>query len=268
MRTGNGGRKWRVRGGTAVLCLLAPLAAAAAPVLDLPQYPEIDREALERYAGRTLNTQESRARAAGELGCVHYCALVGRAFARIAVAAREQGEPAGGPLHWEMVVTTTRGEAALSLPGGHLLISERMIAELHLTEAEVAFILAHETAHVLLQHEAQALDFLQATLMPRGVRRSVWDLYAELDYDTGALLRLQSLMQQSELDADFAGMLLGAQAGYDPAAMLSALSKLAAAEQRRAGIVQTHPAWAQRLAAAKKALPMAERLYEVTTAGH
>ncbi|HEY4375124.1 MAG TPA: M48 family metalloprotease [Burkholderiales bacterium] len=258
---------WRV--GMSLLCLLAlPVLARAAPVLDLPQYSAIDRDALERYAGRTLNRQESRARAAGELGCVRYCAMIGRAFARISRAAREQGEPAGGPVHWEMVITTTRGEAALSLPGGHLLISEGMIAELRLTEAEVAFILAHEAAHVLLQHEAQALDFLQATMTPRGVRRSVWDLYAELDYDTGALLRLQSLMQQSELDADFAGMLLGAQAGYDPAAMISALSKLAAGEQRRAGIVRTHPAWVQRLAAAKKALPMAGRLFDVTTAGH
>lgn len=253
------------RASLRALCLLWPGLVCAGPVLDLPQYPEIDRAALERYAGRTLDKQEAQARAAGELGCVRYCRLLGQAFGRIAAAASEQGDPAGGPLNWSMVVTTTRGEAALSLPGGHVLISEDMIRDLKLSEAEVALILAHETAHVLLQHEAQALDFLQATLTPR-VRRSVWDLYAEMDYNAGALLRLQSLMQQSELDADFAGMLLGAQAGYEPAAMLSALAKLAAGEQKRAGIVQTHPAWAQRLAAARKALPMASRLFEVTTA--
>jgi len=250
-------------------CLAAlPLLCRAGPLLDLPQYPEIDRVALERYATRTLAQREVRARAAGELGCVRYCTMIARAFARVAAAARAQGELPGGPVKWQLVVTTTRGEAALSLPGGHVLVSEDMIAELRLSEAEVAFIIAHETAHLLLQHEAQALDFLQATLMPRGLHRSVWDLYAELDYDAGALLRLQSLMQQSELDADYAGLLLGAQAGYPPAAMLSALSKIAASEQQRAGIVQTHPAMARRLAQISKAMPMAERLLEVGVARH
>jgi Zn-dependent protease with chaperone function len=250
-------------------CLAAlPILCAAGPVLDLPQYPEIDRVALERYATRTLARREVQARAAGELGCVRYCAMIERAFARVAAVARAQGELPGGPVQWQLVVTTTRGEAALSLPGGHVLVSEDMIAELHLSEAELAFIIAHETAHLLLQHEAQALDFLQATLLPRGLHRSVWDLYAELDYDAGALLRLQSLMQQSELDADYAGLLLGAQAGYAPAAMSSALAKIAASEQKRAGIVQTHPAMAQRLAQIGRAMPMAERLLEVTTAQH
>ncbi|HEX4326625.1 MAG TPA: M48 family metalloprotease [Burkholderiales bacterium] len=248
--------------------LALPALCAAGPVLDLPQYPEIDRAALERYAGRTLDRRESQARAAGELGCVRYCAMMQRAFARVTAAARAQGELPGGPVRWQLVVTTTRGEAALSLPGGHVLVSEDMIAELHLSEAELAFIIAHESAHLLLQHEAQALDFLQATLLPRGLHRTVWDLYAELDYDAGALLRLQGLMQQSELDADYAGLLLGAQAGYPPASMVSALSKIAASEQKRAGIVQTHPAMAQRLAQIKKALPMAERLHDVSLAGH
>jgi len=87
-----------------------------------------------------------------------------------------------------------------------------MIASLRLTEAEVAFIIAHEVAHVLLQHEAECLDYLQATLLPHGVRRTVRDLYAEMDYDAGALLSMESVMQRGEMEADYAGMLLGAQA--------------------------------------------------------
>jgi Zn-dependent protease with chaperone function len=251
-----------------VLALWAlALPAPAEPLLDLPRYPQIDRAALERHAARTLATRLNQARDAGELGCLRYCEMIAHAFARISAAAREQGEPEGGAVQWRLVVTTTRGEAALSLPGGAIIVSEDMIASLGLSEAELGFILAHEVAHVLMQHEAEALEFLQATLMPRGLSRSVWDLYAELDYNTGALLRLESLMQRGELEADYAGLLIGAQAGYAPAGMLSALAKIAGGEQARSGIVNTHPLMAARLARVRTFLPVAERLVELRAAG-
>jgi Zn-dependent protease with chaperone function len=245
-----------------LLALLLPCCCCAAPLIDLPQYPQIDERALERYALRTLAAREDQARSAGELGCVRYCDLLARAFARVAAAAREQGDAARA-IPWHLVVVTSRGEAALSLPGGHIVISEDMIGRLHLSEAEVAFVMAHEAAHILLGHEAETLDYLQATLLPHGVARSVWDLYAELDYDAGALLRLESVMQRAEMEADFAGMLLGAQAGYEPTQMLSALKKIDAGSGRGGGIIHTHPAMLLRLQHLSGVLPMAERVLEV-----
>ena len=250
MRTG-GRIKDALRAGALATMLALPCAAPVAragPVIDLPHYPQIDRVALERHAARTLARREAQARAAGELGCVRYCAMFERVFGKVTAAAREQGEPEGGAIAWRLVVTTTRGEAALSLPGGVVLVSEDMITSLALDETELAFILSHEVAHVLMQHEAEALEFLQATITPRGLTRSVWDLYAELDYNAAALLRLESLMQQGELEADYGGLLLGAQAGYAPAAMTGALVKMAAVEIRRRAVVTTHPVMAERLA--------------------
>lgn len=249
------------------MLLLGPPGLRAEPLLDLPRYAQIDRAALERYAARTVGRRVAQAEKAGELGCLRYCEMIARAFARVSAVAREQGEPEGGALQWRLVVTTSRGEAALSLPGGYVLVSEDMIASLNLSEAELAFILSHEVAHVLMQHEAEALEFLQATLTPRGLTRSVFDLYAELDYNAAALLRIESLMQNGELEADYAGLLLGTQAGYPPPAMLSALAKMAAGEQRRAGIVNTHPVMAARLARLQNALPVAERLAQSRAAG-
>ena len=256
------------RSGLFALAVLAggmgtPAPLRAEPVMDLPRYPQIERAALERYAARTLATRTAQARNAGELGCRDHCAMIARVFERVAGAAREQGEPDGGAVQWRLIVTTTPGEAALSLPGGHVLISEDMIAALGLSEAELAFVLAHEVAHVLMQHEAEALDYLQATLTPRGLRRSVWDLYAELDFNAAALLRIESLMQQGELEADYAGLLLGAQAGYAPAEMLGALAKMAAAEQRRSRVVNTHPQMVERMARLQGFLPVAERLAQL-----
>ena len=256
---GNGSR----RGWWLAWCaLLLPAFCCAGPLLDLPQYPQIDAAALQRFAARTLAKQEARARAAGELGCVRHCEMLARAFTRVTSAAREQGGAAGA-VAWQLVVTTTRGEAALSLPGGYIVISEDMVDSLQLSEAEVAFVIAHEAAHILLQHEAETLDYLQATLLPHQVKRTVWDLYAELDYDAGALLRLESLMQRGELEADFAGLLLGAQAGYSPQGMRGALQKIAAGDGARSGIVATHPAMARRLAQLARVMPIAERLAEL-----
>lgn len=244
------------------LALGLPDPCAAAPLIDLPQYPQIDSAALERHAQRTYARQEAQARAAGELGCVRDCAMLARVFERVVVAARQEGAEARA-VPWRLTVVTTPGEAALSLPGGQIVISEHLITSLQLSEAETAFILAHEVAHVLLKHEAEVLDYLQATLTPRGLQRSVWDLYAELDYSAAALLRLESLMQRGELEADFAGLLLGVQAGYAPADMAGALTKMAAGETRRGAMVQTHPAMARRLEQQARLLPVAERLREV-----
>lgn len=248
---------------TAALLALVAGSARAAPLLDLPQYPQIDQQALERYAGLTVEKREAKARAAGELGCVSYCEMLARVYARVTRAAREQGGAAQA-IRWHLLVTTTRGEAAMSLPGGYIVISEDMIASLGLTEAEVAFIIAHEAAHVLLQHEAECLDYLQATLLPHGVRRTVRDLYAEMDYDAGALLRMESVMQRGEMEADYAGMLLGAQAGYAPAHMLGALAKLDAGSAK-GGIVRTHPAMLQRMQRLASVLPTAERVLAVAS---
>lgn len=241
---------------------LLPCACLAAPLIDLPQYPQIDQAALDRYALRTLARREEQARAAGELGCVRYCDLLSRAFARVTAAAREQGDAARA-IPWHLVVTTSRGESALSLPGGHIVISEDMISRLGLNEAEVAFLIAHEAAHILLRHEAECLDYLQATLLPHDVRRTVWDLYAELDYDAGALLRIESVMQRGEMEADFAGMLLGAQAGYAPRQMLTALHKLDAGTHHGDAIVHTHPEMQQRLQHLAGVLPIADRVLQI-----
>jgi len=103
----------------AVMGLLLALRAGAAPLLDLPQYPQIDQHALERYAHLTVEKREAQARAAGELGCLRYCEMLTRAYTRVTRAAREQGEAADA-IRWRLIVTTTRGEAAMSLPGGYV----------------------------------------------------------------------------------------------------------------------------------------------------
>ncbi len=248
-----------------LLGLLVPCCCVgAAPLIDLPQFPQIDEAT--RSSATPFRTLAARRRAGARRRRTGLRALLRRCSSGCSrgspAAAREQGEAARA-IPWNLVVTTTRGESAMSLPGGHIVISEDMISRLGLSEAEVAFVIAHEAAHLLLGHEAETLDYLQATLLPHGVKRTVWDLYAELDYDAGAMLRIESVMQQTEMEADYAGMLLGARAGYAPAQMLSALKKIDAGARRGNAIVHTHPAMLQRLQQLAKLLPIAEREREV-----
>ena len=70
-------------------------------------------------------------------------------------------------------------------------------------------------------------------------------------------------MQRGEMEADYAGMLIGAQAGYAPARMLSALKKIGASGKRGSAIVSTHPTMLIRLQRLSRVLPMAERVLEV-----
>lgn len=154
------------------------------------------------------------------------------------------------------------------MPGGRILLSEGLIAEMSLGEAEIAFVLAHEVAHVLLQHERQTLALAQAMVQPRGLTRSVEDLYFQMGYDLGLLLELEPLLKASEMEADQAALLLGAMAGYRPEHLLGFLRKLAVSERGGDTLIATHPDGPARLAALRAALPLAQGIWRRYGHGH
>ena len=150
---------------------------------------------------------------------------------------------------------------AFAIPGGGIFITTRMLAFLE-TEAELAWVLGHEIAHVDLRH---CIERLQYELFARKV---VGDLATLVSLARELLL--VGFSEQQEHEADAHGVLLATKAGYDPLAGLSAserLVKQVAEEKRRlaeekptlmseeiAGALwealkqyfETHPPWAGR----------------------
>ena len=91
--------------------------------------------------------------------------------------------------------------------GRHIFISDGM-ANLAGTDDELAFALAHELAHAVLEHRSQP-----DVVGPRGA-------------SNGAISMRRGLSLSSEADADRMGLYLVARAGFDPARAVEFLTRL------------------------------------------
>lgn len=203
----------------------------------------------------------ARAEALGQRGCRRHCAPLRLAFERLLPLARLQSEHAQHA-DWRLeVLVDLPGVEAQAQPDGLLLVSEAFIERRGLAPAELAFVLAHEMAHVILEHERQALSYARL-LLPRQVARSVRDMYVEIDHNFALLKAMEPVLQQGELEADELGLLLAAAAGYAPQAQLRFLEREAQSSPAGQGLVNSHPGAAERLAALRARLPLAQRLYE------
>ncbi|MDP4021585.1 M48 family metalloprotease [Methylobacterium sp. NEAU 140] len=144
---------------------------------------------------------------------------------------------------------------AFALPNGRLYVTRGLVA-LASDSSEVAAVLAHEMAHVTLNHaNARSEMELRSAL----VSRVVADVLN--DPDTGAQLKNQSrfalarFSREQELEADAAGVRTLAGAGYDPFAAGRFLTALNRATGLKAGtgtaaepdMLATHPGTAERV---------------------
>jgi len=115
---------------------------------------------------------------------------------------------------------------AFALPGGHLFVYSGLILQAE-NEAEVAAVLAHEVAHVALDHPAQQLaarigvDTLRAIAL--GERPGA---IAQLASGIAAQGYVAAHSREQEEEADRYGLFYLAGAGYDPNAMVSFFRKL------------------------------------------
>ncbi len=112
----------------------------------------------------------------------------------------------GHHVHWQLQLTDDPDPAANALPGGTLLVSRGALAHLN-SEAELAAVIAHELAHLVMRHTDLEKTSLPAHLED-GPSRS-----AQIDAD-------------EERQADSLAVRYVAQAGYDPRAVGSALAAL------------------------------------------
>jgi Zn-dependent protease with chaperone function len=215
---------------------------------------------VERATDEQLDTLIRQAHAAGELGCQDQCDRLHALFDRLLPLARSQTAHAAS-LTWTLTVVRSSGVDALALPGGHVVVSEAFVRDSGLNDAALAFVIAHEMAHCILQHERQALTVAHM-LLPANVFNTVSDVYTELDFNFKLLKALEPAMQQGELEADELGLLLAAAAGHAPGQQLRFIEREAAQPPGPKPLVRTHPPAQQRLARLRERLPLAERLHQ------
>jgi Zn-dependent protease with chaperone function len=195
----------------------------------------------------------------GNMHCVSHCAAVAQVWQALQPALRQQLRP-GDPTALHLVIVQSDQTEAYALPGGTLVLSEHFVRERKLTEAQIAFVLAHEATHVLMEHERQTLT-LALHLLPREVKRSVQDVYTELAFNRPLQNALQAAVHQVEFEADELGLLLAAMAGYPPDAQLVFMQDEVGLHGPSQWAARTHPHPVERLQRLQQLIPLAERLY-------
>lgn len=239
----------------------AAFAAAAACAVQLAYEPVAlgwTSAEVERASAGNIAAIAERAAQAGQLGCSRYCERLSRIFARLVAEARTQAGMAQA-LQWSLTVVQLPDVEAMAMPGGHVLLSEALIERSALSDEALAFVLAHEMAHCILEHERQALSFARL-LLPRDVPRSVQDMYTEMDFNFALLKGMEPVLQQGELEADELGLLLASAAGYAPEKQLQFMEQQAAQAAGPPPLVSTHPPARLRLEELRQRLPLAQRL--------
>jgi predicted Zn-dependent protease len=175
-------------------------------------------------------------------------------------------------LPWSFGVIEGDSINAFAMPGGAVLVSHGLLKRLA-NESELAAVLAHEVAHVVLKHQLTAIQSslnsdvwagLGKDVAGQAVGRRGGDAFglksaaASAGVDavkSGVFLR--PLDRGMEYDADRLGVVLATRSGYDPYGMVAVMQMLAQEKGDGSGasVFDTHPAASDRMAELEKFVP-------------
>ena len=130
---------------------------------------------------------------------------------------------------------------AMALPGGFFYVNSGLILAAD-EEAELAGVMAHETAHVCAHHAAREmtrLNYAQIGMIPLMIMLPYdWTGYGI--YEAAQLAIPITFLQFSrdfEAQADYLGVQYMYRSGYDPQAFITFFEKVQALEKRKPGLV-------------------------------
>jgi predicted Zn-dependent protease len=157
-------------------------------------------------------------------------------------------------LQWTFGVLESDALNAFALPGGYVFVTKGLF-DLLADEAELAGVLGHEIAHVMLQHHLKVLKKSQAIEIVGGIvgsqvaQRDTFGARQAL-LGKGAEALTRGLDKGAEFEADQVGIVLATRAGYVPYGLPSVLRKMASRNPQEAGLAllfKTHPLPQERL---------------------
>lgn len=130
---------------------------------------------------------------------------------------------------------------AMALPGGFFYVNSGLILNAD-EEAELAGVMAHETAHVCAHHavrEQTRMNYAQLGTIPLIMMTGYsWTGYGIYEATQFAVpLTFLKFSRDFEAQADFLGIQYMYRAGYDPQAFIAFFEKVQALEKRKPGLV-------------------------------
>jgi hypothetical protein len=145
---------------------------------------------------------------------------------------------------------------AMALPGGFFYVNSGLIMAAD-EEAELAGVMAHETAHVCAHHAAREMtkmNYAQIASVPLIIfTQGSWTGYGIYEASQLAIpITLLEFSREYEAEADWLGVQYMYRAGYDPQAFIQIFEKLDALEKHKPGtlakVFSDHPQTPDRIA--------------------
>ena len=149
---------------------------------------------------------------------------------------------------------------AFTLPGGFIYVNTGLLHAAS-SEAQLAGVLAHETAHVACRHwasDATKQTLLQYAMIPLIFTPMSYPVYIGLSeaMNFGVPMAFLKFSREDEAQADFLGLQYMWKAGYDPNAYLSMFAKIIQEGRSTpgsvAGVFMDHPPTKDRIINAEK----------------
>ncbi len=241
------------------------LVAGAAPALARKQAPPIDptvackdfgnvsvmtkmvsAEQVEDGAKQQYAQMLQQATSQRALGPVdHPQVLRLRAIADRIIPFANQCNARASQWKWEVNLLGSKQVNAFCMPGGKIAFFHGILAQLQLSDDEVAAIMGHEVAHALREHARERMAKTMATRIGASVVGAVLGAggLGDMAASIGGQLLTLKFSRTDETEADLVGMELAARAGYDPAAGVTLWQKMMAANKGAPPQwMSTHPA--------------------------
>lgn len=160
---------------------------------------------------------------------------------------------------WRFRVVDAEVLNAFALPGGFVYVNRGLIERAG-SSSELAGVLGHEIAHVLLRHSAERIEKAQKTNLGVSVVCGLTNICssdaARVAINVGGAALFARFSRKDELEADSAAVGVLTRAGYDPQGIATMFAKLLETREQRpdlvAGWFASHPLEEDRIAAVNR----------------
>lgn len=184
----------------------------------------------------------------------------------------ERANKTGVPFHWEITVLRSNELNAWAMPGGKMAFYTGLVEKLQLNDDEIAVVMGHEMAHALQEHGKSDRTLSTVTgiatqignigLQAAGINTGGLDVVGTIA-DLGVN---KPFSRSQETEADEVGLMLSAEAGYNPEYAPKLWAKMSEATGGGSSIFSTHPSSEDRQANLKRLVPQAMERYKASQA--